>query len=301
MEDCRTQSRQSHMVALQGTHADSRGMTADCLHIKPRKETLMYPVIIHDPYRNCDTTYGAFAKAEGCPRMAVYLYHRRHGNLEGFRDRPLKGNGIKPHTYRRNGEYISIPEAVKATGLSVDTLSKYSRLGIVDVEEIISTQQRKREARTRVITSDSGPVSPSEYARTMGVTANTVYQYIKHHGDITGFETRGPSRVNPKRYPHSGLGVSKTLNEWAEHFKCSRSYIKTWIHAHGGTMDGFEERNAGARRPVRVYHNGRQATLREWADILGVPYKKVKTYYNHHRTLEGFGVVKRGRPRKCAA
>ena len=136
----------------------------------------MYPVIIHDPYRNCDTTYSAFAKAEGCPRMAVYLYNRRHGTLEGFRDRPKQGEGRRPHTYTRNGKYISVTEVLRLTGMAPKTLKKYAEQGIVDADELMKASRHKRGVVPKLIPSDSGEVLVVDYAKQMGVSVNSLYQ-----------------------------------------------------------------------------------------------------------------------------
>lgn len=255
------------------------------------------PSIIYDPYRKRNTTYSEFAAAEHCRLMAAYLYNRRHGSLNGFRDRPKTGNGIKPHTYMRNGKYITISEAAHIVGVSASQLSRYAKLGIVDTDEIIAYRQRKRLTRGRTIPSDSGIVTATEYAVRMNVTKNTVYQYIKNHGDLRGFTTRGHSRINPKLYPHDGMGISKSANDWAQYFKCSRNSIKQWLLAHGLKMDGFEIRKVG-RQPYQVEHDGKTATLREWAHMLGMPLCRVRKYYYTHKTLDGIGTRKRGRKRR---
>lgn len=258
-----------------------------------------YQLTIRDPYRNCDTTISAFAKAEHCTHMCVYLYLKRHGNLDGFRGRPKIGNGIKPHTYTHNGKYISIREACQLANICDSTLTKYKSRGITEVNDIIKEKAKRKNARLRAIPSDAGLVSPTLYARDMGVSVNTVLQYIKNHGDLKGFASRGHSRVNPKLYPHNGMGVSKTMKEWAAHFACSRDYIKVWLRTHGHTMDGFENRRS--RKQIIVERNGRRANLKQWADILGTTYKRVLTHYHKHRTLDGFVERKRGRPKRNAA
>lgn len=261
----------------------------------------MYPVIIHDPYRNCDTTYSAFAKAEGCPRMAVYLYNRRHGTLEGFRDRPKQGEGRRPHTYTRNGKYISVTEVLRLTGMAPKTLKKYAEQGIVDADELMKASRYKRGVAPKLIPSDSGEVFVPDYAKQMGVSVNSLYLYISRHGSLVGYTTRGASRLKPLLFPHNGLGVSKTIKEWAHFFNRSEGSIKSWLHLHGRTMDGYGTRKVVSRRHIMVALNGRPATLREWAQAQGEPYEKVKNYYYNHKTLEGYGEGKRGRAKSDAA
>ena len=255
-------------------------------------------ITIYDPYRNTNTTLADFARAEGVPKYTVSHYFWTHRSLENFRERPPKGagNGIRPHTYMRNGEFISIAEAARIAGVSRTTLTLYSQKGIFDVDEIKESQQRKRQESLRVIPSDSGLVTQTDYARKMNVSANTVYQYVNHHGDLRGFTTRGHSRVNPKLYRHDGMGVAKSMKDWAEFFGCSCGYVKQWAYRHGQKMDGFKVRKAG-RQPYQVEYDGKSATLKEWAEVLGIPINLVSGYYYRHKTLDGIETRKRGRKR----
>lgn len=259
-----------------------------------------YRTVLNDPYRGCQTTYLEFAKAEGCKKMAVYFYHKRHGSLEGFRDRPKTGNGIKPHTFIKDGKFITIEEARRIAKMGSSLLGHYANLGICDVDEIMKIQQKRREESRKAYPTDDGRMmTQAEYAQDRGVTYQTVAQYVKTHGILIGFTQRGHSRVNPKRYPHEGLGVSKTVKEWSRHFGCPASSIKIWLISHDKKMDGFEYRTH--RNGRLVEWNGRTETLSEWARILGVPTYRTHNYYQLHKTLEGFGTRKRVRTKRNAA
>lgn len=260
----------------------------------------MKRVTVHDPYRNIETSYAEFARNEGCKMMAVYLYNRRHGTLEGFRERPKKGNGIKPHTFSRNGEFISVQEAHDISKMSKSLLGRYSKLGITDIEEIMKIQKQRVEDAKRLYPTDDGRmVTQAQYARERSVTYQTVAQYVKTHGTLVGFTSRGHSRYNPKQFLHEGRGESKSAKGWAAEFGCSVAYVKIWAAAHDGKIDGLESRKMSCIR--RVEWNGRVATLTEWARILGVPKYKTHNYYHNHGTLEGFGTRRVGRPRMDAA
>ena len=257
----------------------------------------MQSIKIHDPYRNRETTYSEFAKDEGCKKMAVYLYNRRHGTLEGFRDRPVIGNGLKPHTFTLGGKFVSIKEAHRVSKIGMCLLGKYAKLGITDVEEIMRVQKQRQEENKRLLPTDDGRmVTQAEYAKELGLSYQTVAQYVKTHGTLVGFTQRGHSRYRPKMVPHEGRGISKSFKEWAKEFGCSVSLVKIWVAAHNGKIDGLEHKKM--RNIRQVEWNGRVATLTEWAKILGVPRSKTHNYYHNHGTLEGFGTRKAGRPKR---
>lgn len=146
---------------------------------------------VWDPYRNRETTFREFAKAEGCKRMAAYLYRRRHGTLDGFRDRPLSGNGIKPHTYTYRGEYITIREAAKY-GVQPIRMQEFKRQGIFDVEKMVELINKQKEASKILHRTDDGRMmTAAEFAREKGVTSNTVHMYLRNHeGSLAGFVER---------------------------------------------------------------------------------------------------------------
>lgn len=215
-------------------------------------------LVVHDPYRNIETTLSEFAKAEGVPRYTVSHYHWWHGSLEHFRERPPKGtgNGIKPHTYTRNGAFVSMQDARSISGMSGNTIKKYSqRYGTNDICEIVRRHKAEVEAKNLSNsheTDDGRKVSLSDFAKENGVSYNAVSMWARRHGSLRGFANRDYSRLNPKRYPHSGLGVSKTIREWAEIFGCKKSIVKSWLHKHGKDMNGFNGRkNVDTQRTPR--------------------------------------------------
>lgn len=262
--------------------------------------------IVHDPYRNSDTTITEFAKAEGVPRYTVSHYFWWHQSLDGFRNRPAKGtgNGIKPHTYTHNGAFISIQEASGVAGLNEKTLRIYrDKYGINDIDAIRrhydADHEKSRQNRLKV-TEDGRKMTLTEYAKEQGVTMSAVTSWLYRKGTLKGFSTRGGSRVNPNLYRHSGMGVSKTMKEWTRHFKCTVHTIRAWLRTHDNDLKGFEKRR---RRSIHtaVTYNGKRGSLSYWAQIFGVSYVRIYKYYSKHRTLKGFDPTrKQGRPFKAA-
>lgn len=262
---------------------------------------------VHDPYRNIDTTLAEFAKAEGVPKYTVSHYYWVHRSLDGFRDRPAKGtgNGIKPHTYTRNGAFITLTEAQRVSGLCQTDMKRYrEKYGTNDIDAI----RRHREAeleqvrQTRLKVMEGGRMMTlTEYAKEQGVTYNAVALWVARKGTLKGFTKRGASRVNPNLYHHSGLGISKTQKEWAQYFKCSVPTIKLWLRRHNRDLDGFEAHRSNTA-PIVVIYKGKRRTLSDWARRLGVSYVRLYKYFSkHNRSLKGFDPTrKQGRAFKAA-
>ena len=256
-------------------------------------------LLVHDPYRDTQTTLTDFARNEGVPRHAVSHYFWWHRSLEGFRDRPAKGmgNGIKPHTYMRNGKYLNCVEASRYSRMTLQTLQKYRAIyDTADIDEIMRRREKElEEMKIRYETDDGSKMTISEFAEAQGVTRNAVFMWLRRKGSLKGFSGRWYSRIKPKLYVHSGLGVSKSVKEWAGHFKCSKECIKNWLRHHGQDLKGFENRKSNS---IVVTHNGESGTLAEWAKRFGVSYLRLYRYFFKHRTLEGFDPArKQGRPR----
>lgn len=263
-------------------------------------------LIVHDPYRNIDTTLAEFAKAEGVPKYTASHYYWWHKSLDGFRDRPAKGtgNGIKPHTYTRNGAFVTLKEAQRVSGMGQTDMKRYrEKYGTNDIDAI----RRHREAeleqvrQTRLKVMEDGRMMPlSEYAKEQGASLNSVYCWIRRKGTLRGFSSRGASRINPNLYCHSGMGVSKSMKEWAQYFKCSVPTIKLWLRLHNRDLNGFEKRK---RRSIHtaVTYNGKRGSLSYLAQTFGVSYVRIYKYYSRHRTLKGFDPTrKQGRSVKAA-
>ena len=252
---------------------------------------------VHDPYRNKPTTITEFAKAEGVPRNSVSHYCWYHnGSLEGFRDRPKAGEGsIKPHTYTKGGKFVSAREAYKLVSGSSTALQYWRNRGVTDIDEINRLQRERREKRRRrllYVADDGKEYTTAEYAEAQGVSVNTVSQWLKNHdGSLKGFAMRLGSRVNPSKYPHSGLGVSKTMAEWAKHFRVSRETVKHYLYKHGRTMDGFKS------RPLKRYaYMGKRLTVHAWALELGIDWRKINRYLKRHNgSMEGIETVRNSR------
>ena len=260
------------------------------------------PIVIHDPYRNIDTTLAEFAKAEGVPKYTVSHYYWVHRSLDRFRERPAKGtgNGIKPHTYTRNGEFITMQEAQRVSGMNESTMKKFrEKYGTNDIDEIKRHREAEleqiRQARLKVM-EDGRMMTLTEYAKEQGVTLSAVTSWLYRKGTLKGFKNRGASRVHPTLYRHSGMGLSKTKKGWAQYFKCSVPLIKTWLKNHGRDLIGFEKR----RVTISVTYKGKK--ISKWASKFGVSYSRVYNYYrNHNRSLKGFDPTrKQGRPLKVA-
>lgn len=257
-------------------------------------------LVVHDPYRNINTTLAEFAKAEGVPKYTASHYYWWHHSLEGFRERPAKGtgNGIKPHTYIRNGKYLNCVEASRYSRMTQQTLKKYRAIyDTADIDEIMRRREKElEEMKIRYETDDGRKMTISEFAEAQGVTKNAVSMWLRRKGSLKGFSGRWYSRLNPKLYVHSGLGVSKSLKEWAQFFKCSKECIKVWLRQHGQDIKGFESRKK--RNQIVVPHNGESGTIAEWARRYGVTHVRVYNYYARHKSLEGFDPArKQGRPR----
>ena len=259
-------------------------------------------LIVHDPYRNKDTTLTDFARAEGVKKDPVAHYYWLHRTLEGFRDRPAKwtGNGIKPHTYAHKGEYLTIEKASRLARMSCRIMQEYrERLGIDDIEAIRRAYDADLELKRMkhlFETDDGRKMTITEYARSQGVTAGAVSCWIHRKGNLKGFSKRGYSRVNPKLYTHDGLGMSKSAREWAEYFGCTKETVRKWLYNHGNDMTGFRTRKQSS---MQSEYKGERKSLGEWARQLGVSYVRVYKYHERHGSLEGFRPErKRGREAK---
>lgn len=263
-------------------------------------------LIVNDPYRNAETTLAEFARAEGVPKRAVSHFYWWHKTLDGFRDRPAKGtgSGIKPHTYTRNGVYLSINEAQRILGMSYTTLNNCrDKYGTHDIDEIrrrYDADQAEYLKTHSYETDDGRMMTPAAYAKELGVTYNAVALWVSRKGTLKGYTTRGRSRLNPTQYPHSGLGVVKSIGEWAKHYAVDRECVKTYLRMHGRDMRGFETRKKRGN-PLSITYNGRQCTIPDLARRLGVKRSTLYHYYRTHRTLEGYNPrQKQGRPTKAA-
>ena len=257
---------------------------------------------VHDPYRNIDTTLAEFAKAEGVPKYTASHYYWWHKSLDGFRDRPAKGtgNGIKPHTYTRNGAFITLKEAQRVSGMYQADMKRYrEKYGTNDIDEIRrhreAEMEQVRQTRLKVM-EDGRMMTLTEYAKEQGVTLGAVKSWLYRKGTLKGFTNRGASRIHPTLYRHSGMGESKTKKGWAQYFKCSVPLINYWLKKHGRDLIGFEKR----RMTISATYKGKK--LSEWASRFGVSYSRVYIYYrNHNRSLKGFDPSsKKGRPVKAA-
>ena len=267
----------------------------------------MRKITLFDPYRKRETTFQQFAQDENAGRMSVYLYFRRHGSLEGYRERPAIGNGQKPHTYKYKGKFIS-PLAVKrVAGVSPTTLYKYKKRGITDIDKIKAAMQRKEKARTCMVILEDGTSMPcSAYAKAHGVSHNCVYLWAARYGSMKGFENRRPSRLNPTRY-RDETGEEHSIGEWAAIYKRKRETIQSWTRKHG-TMVGYRAHrhtrpHSGHHKgaPMVVELHGQAATFKEWATRLNMREGSVRSFFAYHGSLDGIDEPRRlGRPRKQA-
>lgn len=256
---------------------------------------------IYDPYRNRETTFREFAEAEGCKRMAVYLYYRRHGNLERFRDRPLSGNGITPHTYTYRGEYIGIWDACKRFRLGNNQIYEFKRSGITKIEEMLRLLNKRREERKILHRTDDGRLmTVSEFAREKGVTCNTVYTYLHNHGgSLAGFDNRLVSRITtdlPAYDPKTGKETK--VSKVAKKFRCDIDTVRDYYRKHK-TFKGFRKHlRSKACHGVKIKFRGEERRVKEWADIFRVSASLIWKYYNRHGTLEGFDCRRKTRGRE---
>ena len=264
-------------------------------------------LVVHDPYRNIETTLSEFAKAEGVPKYTASHYYWVHRSLDGFRDRPAKGtgNGIKPHTYTRNGAFITLKEAQRISCMCQADMKRYrEKYGTYDIDEIrrrrVEDIEEKRQKHL-IVTPDGRKMTVSEYAKEHGASSNAVSCWLYRKGNLNGFSTRGGSRVNPNLYHHSGLGVSKTIKEWTRYYKCSVHTIRIWLTHNNRDLNGFEYHRSRSA-PIVVTYKGKRRKLSELARRLGVSHVRIYKYFRrHNRSLKGFDPTrKHGRPMKAA-
>lgn len=208
-------------------------------------------LVVYDPYRDTNTTLTEFAKAEGVKRNVVSHYFWYHRSLDGFRDRLPYRAGQRPRIYTHKGIVIDARVASKLLHISQTTMMEYrDKYKTSDIDEIKRLHYADVGKRIHLYETDDGRmVCLSDFAKENGVSYNSVFLWVKRHGSLKGFAKRDYSRLNPKRYPHSGLGVTKTIKEWAEHFGCKKSNVKSWLHKHGKDLKGFKERKQG--RPAK--------------------------------------------------
>lgn len=257
---------------------------------------------VWDTYRNRETTFREFAEAEGCKRMAVYLYYRRHGSLDGFRRRPSNGNGIIPHTYTYKGQHIRIQDAVERFGVRYARMIEFRRLGITDVEKMVELINKRKEANKVLHRTDDGRMmTAAEFAREKGVTSNTVHMYLRNHkGSLAGFDSRLVSRITvdyPIIDPKTGMETS--LYKVAKECGCTVRTVRRYFRRHN-TVDGLKEHLRGKNgHSIKVEYNGEKKRFIDWAAFFGVNDNSVRKYYNRHGTLEGFENRKKSRGRKA--
>ena len=251
---------------------------------------------IYDPYRNRETTFREFAEAEGCKRMAVYLYYQRHGSLERFRNRPTSGNGITPHTYTYRGEYIRIWDACKRFRITNRKLAEFKRSGITEIEEMLRLVNKRREERKVLRRTDDGRLmTASEFAREKGVTRNTVYTYLHNHGgSLAGFDNRLVSRITidlPAYDPKTGKETK--VSKVAKKFRCDIDTVRKYYRKHK-TLNGFRKHlRSKSCHGVKLKFREEERSVAEWADIFRVSSALIWKYYNRHGTLEGFDCRRR--------
>lgn len=259
-------------------------------------------VKVWDPYRHRETTFSKFAKAEGCKRMAVYLYYRRHGNLNGFRRRPSNGNGIIPHTYTYKGQHIRIQDAVKRFGVRYARMIEFRRLGITDVEKMVELINKRKEANKVLHRTDDGKMmTAAEFAREKGVTSNTVHMYLRNHqGSLAGFDSRGVSRVTTDCSiidPKTGRKTSPY--KLAKRYGCTIKTVKRYFRKHN-TVRGLREHIRGRHgHGIKIEYHGEKKRFVDWAAFFNVSDALVRKYYNRHGTLEGFESRKKSRGKEA--
>lgn len=210
---------------------------------------MAHSIPIYDPYRKRQTTIAQFARDEGTQKASVYCYYKRHGTLDGYRQRPPHG-GPQARIFTLKGKYIKVTEAARLLNVSIDTLRTYRRHGgsEFEVSRIRPSDlifQSGVQAQ-RYPLEDGTLVTITEYAAMHGIPRNPVAMYVRNHGGLIGYENRGPSRVRPNLYPHTGMGVSKTRKQWAAFFGVALVTIKVWLRTHNRTMDGFEKRRTSS-------------------------------------------------------
>ena len=233
---------------------------------------------IHDPYRNKQTTFKEFAKAEGVPKYSAYHYYRNHDkSLEGFRERNNYLRG-RPLIFSYNGKPVTTSEAASIAGVSVSAIYRIRpeikcKIGaLIPVDSIISHLKSNPPKTKRVYLTDEGvSVTPAQFAEMKNVSLNTVH-----------------SRIRPKFFYHRRLRKSNTKAGWAEYFNVSVRQIKNYLKAHDGNIDDF-----GIRKQrtdcILIDFRGKKATFRQWAEKLNVNLARLQHfYYTHNHSLAGF-------------
>lgn len=251
---------------------------------------------IHDPYRNKQTTFNEFAKAEGVPKYSAYHFYRNHNNsLEGFRERKNYLRG-RPLIFSYNGKPVTTSEAASIAGVSVSAIYRIRpeikcKIGaLIPVESIIRHLKSNPPKTKRVYLTDEGvSVTPAQFAKMKNVSCNTVTMYIRNHGgSLAGFDNRGHSRIRPKFFYHRRLRKSKTKAGWAEYFNVSVRHIKNYLKAHNGNIDNFGIKQQRTDC-ILIDFRGKKATFKQWAEKLNVNLARLQHfYYTHGHSLAGF-------------
>lgn len=255
----------------------------------------MKPIITNDPYRNNQpTTLAQFALAENAKHDAVKHYFWLHRTLKGFRTRPPKYcNGITPHTFTYNGNFISSTNATKISGLKYHVLKYFLKKGIPEITEIKKayTIEQSKKHKARLVETDFGAMSLRDFAQSNDVTLNTVYLFYRRYGTLRGFAARGYSRIHQRIYTDEVLNISHTIKEWAKYYSVSIKAIKSWLKNHNHNITGYGTR-------FKTYSNGKKkATVKEWANFYGVSPQRIRHFlFAHNLSLKGFDPTrKRGR------
>lgn len=215
-------------------------------------------------------TVSRFARRIGITNMSVYAWCRKgilrthdgyvhiKDGLDWFKSYKLDGgakNTRKPPPGSAPGEYVTLTDFGEMTGLTLSQLRRHIKLGLpradngwVHVEKGI-----------KLVAEGNGCVTPSEFARRLGIDCSKVYRYIKENGMPTRDGRIKFEEAIAWYSEYTGAGLYESRAAFARRVGAAKATVskwaqlglplnkRGWIHVEKG-LAWYEEYKARQRK-----------------------------------------------------
>lgn len=147
---------------------------------------------------------------------------------------------------------------------------------------IPKNEQSRNRRSCHKITHNGKTLTASEWAREKGFERHSIVNAINKTPDndaISYLEKRKmPYGRCLKKVPYKG--ITKTLREWCEIKKLNVRTVEYRIEKYGWPIEKALDTPAQAQRVITVGEESH--TVREWSNITGIPYEKIRGWLYHN-------------------
>ena len=152
-------------------------------------------------------------------------------------------------------------------------------------------QTKRIETRDPYSKGGKGKTDLYRFAEREGVRVMTVYHWWRRHGEsLAGFRER---REKNRQYDYEVNGEKRkgTIKEIASALGAKEGSLRSWIHAHGGKVNGYDpKRRRGRGKRKIAFPDGHEEYLIDYADRMGVNRNTVAMYIRYHGSIAGFEI-----------